>query len=111
VITNGFAVGLFAIAVAAVTCLPFGYLWERGGETIWAAAMLHASIDAFKLFEIPGGEAGLVFSISLAMVSIFVPLGVLVVWDRFFGGEPSATRAPKGSRTREPLMLWRQTWT
>jgi membrane protease YdiL (CAAX protease family) len=85
VITNGPAVGLFAITVAVVTCLPFGYLWERGGQTIWAAAMLHASIDAFKLFEVPGGEAGVVFSISLAMVSIFVPLGVVVLGDRFFG--------------------------
>jgi len=98
VITNGPVVGLFAIAVAAVTCLPFGYLWERGGQTIWAAAMLHASIDAFKLFEIPGGEAAVLFSISLATVSIFVPLGVLVVGNRFFGRKPSQAgprRAPK----------------
>jgi hypothetical protein len=80
--TNGPVVGLFAIAVAAVTCVPFGYLWERGGQTIWAAAMLHTSIDAFKLFEVPGGEAVVVFSIGLAMVSIVVPLGVLVVGDR-----------------------------
>jgi membrane protease YdiL (CAAX protease family) len=97
VITNGLTVGLFAIAVAAVTCLPFGYLWERGGQTIWAAAMLHASIDAFKLFEVPGGEAGVVFSISLAMVSIVVPLGVIAVGDRFFG--------PRRARTRTPLVL------
>jgi hypothetical protein len=52
--------------------------------------MLHASIDAFKLFEVPGGEAGVVFSIALAVVSLFVPLGVLLVWDRFFGRERSA---------------------
>jgi membrane protease YdiL (CAAX protease family) len=110
-ITNGPAVGLFAIAVAAITCLPFGYLWERGGQTIWAAAMLHASIDAFKLFEVPGGEAGVVFSISLAMVSILVPLGVLLIGDRFFGREPSARRATKGSPTRPPVVRWRQTWT
>jgi membrane protease YdiL (CAAX protease family) len=94
-ITNGPVVGLFAIAVAAITCIPFGYLWERGGQTIWAAAMLHASIDAFKLFEVPGGEAGVVFSISLAMVSLVVPLGVLVVGERFFGGEaPAGARGP-----------------
>jgi membrane protease YdiL (CAAX protease family) len=93
VITNGPVVGLFAIVVAAVTCLPFGYLWERGGQTIWAAAMLHASIDAFKLFEVPSGEAGVVFSISLAVVSLFVPLGVLLMSDRFFGREPLAGRA------------------
>jgi len=120
VITNGPAVGLFAIAVAAVTCLPFGYLWERGGQTIWAAAMLHASIDAFKLFEVPGGEAGVVFSISLALVSIVVPLSVLVVGDRFLGCTPSAGRATfdhtaRSSGTKEQsaagatptLRLWR----
>ena len=87
-ITNGAAVGLFAIAVAAVTCIPFGYLWARGGNTIWAAAMLHASIDAFKLFETPTGTAGVTFSISLALVSLLVPLGVLAFGDRFFGAVP-----------------------
>ena len=51
-ITSGPVVGSLAIVVAAVTCLPFAYLWERGSETIWAAAMLHASIDAFKLLEV-----------------------------------------------------------
>jgi hypothetical protein len=53
----------------------------------------------------------MVFSISLAMVSIFVPLGVLLIGDRFFGREPSARRATNGSRTRQPVVLWRQTWT
>jgi membrane protease YdiL (CAAX protease family) len=97
VITNGPAVGLFAIAVAAVTCLPFGYLWERGGQTIWAAAMLHASIDAFKLFEVPGGEAGVIFSISLAMVSLVVPLGVVMFGDGFFGGNAKAGIRAQGT--------------
>ena len=64
-ITNGLAVGIFAIVVAIVTCLPFGYLWERGGQTIWAAAMLHAAIDAFKLLEVPAGQARVIFSLSL----------------------------------------------
>ena len=41
--------------------------------------MLHASIDAFKLFEVPGGQEGVVLSISLTMVSMCVPLGVLVL--------------------------------
>ena len=97
IITSGPAVGLFAIAVAAVTCIPFGYLWERGGHTIWAAAMLHASIDAFKLVETPTGSAGVTFSIALALVSLLVPLGTLAFGDRFFArtaATPGAQPAP-----------------
>ncbi len=108
VMTNGLTVGLFAIAVAAVTCIPFGYLWEQGGQTIWAAAMLHASIDAFKLFEIPGGEAGVVFSISLAIVSILLPLGVLIVGHRFFCRKTSAGTATRTSQPAKRFVLWRQ---
>ena len=85
VITSGPLVGAFAIVVAAVTCLPFGYLWERGRHTIWAAAMLHASIDAFKLFHVPTGQDAVIFSVSLAVVSLLVPLGVFLLGDRFFG--------------------------
>jgi membrane protease YdiL (CAAX protease family) len=95
VITNGFAVGLFTIAVAAVTCLPFGYLWERGGETIWAAAMLHASIDAFKLFEIPGGEAGLVFSQWSASSCRWA------CWSSGTGSSVASRRQPGHRRARE----------
>lgn len=91
---NGLAVGLFAVVVAAVTCLPFAYLWERGGQTIWAAAMLHAAIDVFKLVEVPPGEAVFGFSISLAIVSLFVPLIVFVFGDRFFGGPLAPARGP-----------------
>ena len=67
--TRGPAVGSLAIVVAAVTCLPFAYLWERGGKTIWAAAMLHASIDAFKLVEVPTGDEAVMFSMSLGLVA------------------------------------------
>lgn len=84
-ITHGPAVGSLAIVVAAVTCLPFAYLWEHGGKTIWAAAMLHASIDAFKLVEVPTGDEAVMFSLSLGLVSLLVPLAVFVFGDRFFG--------------------------
>lgn len=106
VVTHGPAVGGFAILVAAVTCLPFGYLWERGAQTIWAPAMLHAAIDAFALIEVPEGRAAVSFSITLAIVSLVVPLGVFAFGDRFFGTrravapQPSPTAA--GVRGRGP---------
>ncbi len=93
-ITHGPAVGSLAIVVAAVTCLPFAYLWERGGKTIWAAAMLHASIDAFKVLEVPTGDEAVMFSVSLGLVSLVVPLGVFVFGDRFFGAAKRHVPAP-----------------
>ena len=101
-VTNGLAVGSFAILVAIVTCLPFGYLWERGGQTIWAAAMLHAAIDAFKLLEVPTGQAGVVFSLTLAVVSLVVPLSVFAFGDRFFGRRSTLSEAGQASWLRSP---------
>ena len=53
VFTLGPAIGLTAMLVAAVTSIPFGYLYETGRHTIWAPALLHTAIDAFKLVVIP----------------------------------------------------------
>ena len=51
IIGNGWLVGGLAVLTAAVTCIPFSYLWEHGHRTIWAPALLHASIDFWQLFE------------------------------------------------------------
>ena len=75
---SGLAVGSAALIVAALTSVPFAYLWEMGRGTIWAPAMLHTAIDAFKLVVIPVG-ATLTFSLALAAVSVVVPLLVLAV--------------------------------
>ena len=47
------AVGLAAMLVAAVTTLPLARLFEAGGNTIRAPAIVHAGIDSFKLVDIP----------------------------------------------------------
>ena len=39
VVTLGPAVGLGAMAVAAVTSMPLAYLYETGRRTIWAPAV------------------------------------------------------------------------
>ena len=63
---SGVAVGVVAIVIAAVTCLPLGYLYELGGRTIWAAAIVHAAIDAFKLLDDPASAPGLTAVVALA---------------------------------------------
>jgi membrane protease YdiL (CAAX protease family) len=78
---SGVAVGLAALIVAAVTSVPFAHLWELGRGTIWAPALLHTAIDAFKLVVIPP-DATVTFSLTLAAVSVVVPLFVLLVGPR-----------------------------
>jgi membrane protease YdiL (CAAX protease family) len=77
-VTSGPLIGAVAMLVAAVTCLPLAQLWERGGRTIWGAALVHAAIDIFKLVDPPTGDAGIQFSLGLSLVSIVVPFLVFL---------------------------------
>jgi membrane protease YdiL (CAAX protease family) len=75
---SGPAVGGAAMLVAAATTVPFAHLVDMGRGTIWAPALLHTAIDTFKLATIPAG-ATLTFSLTLATVSVVIPLLVLAV--------------------------------
>jgi hypothetical protein len=93
VVSNGLAVGALATLTAAATCLPFAYLWERGGGTIWAPALLHGLIGSWQLFERTDSDR---YSMVVMTASILVPMAVFLFRDRF-------VLAPAGSRVRRPL--------
>jgi membrane protease YdiL (CAAX protease family) len=78
VFASGVAVGGAAMVVAAATTIPFAHLWEMGRGTIWAPALLHTTIDSFKLVVLPPG-ATVTFSLVLAAVSATIPFLVLAV--------------------------------
>jgi membrane protease YdiL (CAAX protease family) len=59
VIESGFAVGVAAVGVAAITCVPLAHLYELGRRTIWPCALVHAAIDGFKLIDDPQRYVGL----------------------------------------------------
>jgi membrane protease YdiL (CAAX protease family) len=80
-LTNGLGVGLVATLSAAVTCLPFAYLYERGGGTIWAPALLHGLIGTWQLFERTYPDR---FTVVVLAASIVVPLAVFFFRDGFF---------------------------
>jgi membrane protease YdiL (CAAX protease family) len=82
IVSSGPLVGIGAMLVAAVTSIPFAYLYETGRGTVWAPAILHTAIDSFKLFVLPP-EATTTFSLLLIVISLTVPLLVLVVRRRF----------------------------
>jgi membrane protease YdiL (CAAX protease family) len=78
VINNGVVVALGAMVVAAVTSIPFSYLYVTGRCTVWAPALVHTAIDFFKILVIPPA-ATLTFSLLLIAVSIVIPLLALAV--------------------------------
>jgi membrane protease YdiL (CAAX protease family) len=78
VATHGPAIGLGAVLVAGVTACPLGYLYKTGGNTVWAPALVHTAIDAFKLVVIPVA-AITTFAPLLILVSLTVPLLALAV--------------------------------
>jgi membrane protease YdiL (CAAX protease family) len=97
VVSNGLAVGLLATFTAAVTCLPFAYLWERGGGTVWAPALLHGLIGTWQLFERTYPDS---FSMVVLTASIVVPMAVFLFRDRFFRpavGRPARRPPAAGS--------------
>ena len=73
IVTSGVVVGVAAMLVAAVTTLPLARLFEAGGNTIWAPAIVHVGIDSFKLVDIPA-EASMTLSLTLAAASLTVPM-------------------------------------
>ncbi len=91
VFTLGPVIGLTAMLIAAVTSIPFGYLYESGRHTIWAPALLHTAIDAFKLVIIPAGALA-AFSPLILVTALLVPLLVMVVPWRLLTGRDAGTR-------------------
>ncbi|MBM2615702.1 CPBP family intramembrane metalloprotease [Actinoplanes sp. LDG1-06] len=74
-IGNGWAVGTMAVLSAAVTCVPLAWLWESGGRTMWAPAILHGLIGTWQLWE---RDYPATFSMVVLGASILVPLLVLL---------------------------------
>lgn len=79
IVEGGPAVGGAAVVVAAITCVPLAHLYEIGRRTIWAAAIVHAAIDGFKLIDDPGADPRLTIGITVAAtIAPFVALA----WSR-----------------------------
>ena len=90
VVNNGVIVALGAMVVAAVTSIPFSYLYVTGRCTMWAPALIHTAIDTFKVVVIPSG-AVMTFSMLLIGVSIVVPLLALAVPRRLLNSNAEPT--------------------
>lgn len=97
--TMPWPVALAALLLSVIVSFPLARLFELGGHTIWAPALLHFVIQgAIKLLVL--GEGAEAFAINWMIASAVVPLLVFVrypVWSRGNGDAPSERR-PGGGR-------------
>ena len=68
-----------SVVLAAITSVPFAHLYELGGRTIWAPALLHFTIQTVPKVFITGDGNAFTLPIAWMAASALVPLLVLLI--------------------------------
>ncbi len=79
IINQGMLVGGMAVLLAVVSSIPFSYLYEKGNNTIWAPAIVHAAIDTV----IPILAAGKMDETSAIAVSLWMFFSMVIPYLSF----------------------------
>ena len=78
-LTMPWPVAMASVLLAATTSIPLSHLYELGGRTIWAPAMLHFTIQSIPKIFIPADSARLTFPLTWMAVCGTLPLLVLLI--------------------------------
>lgn len=68
-----------AVLLAVVSSFPFSYLYEKGNNTIWAPAIVHAAIDTI----IPILAAGPMDERATLAVTIWMAASMVIPYSVF----------------------------
>ena len=79
IINQGLLVGGMAVLLAVVSSFPFSYLYEKGNNTIWAPAIVHAAIDTI----IPILAAGQMDERATMAVSLWMAASMIIPYSAF----------------------------
>jgi membrane protease YdiL (CAAX protease family) len=97
IVTEGVLVGVIGVLVAIPTGLLTAYIYERGANTIWGSALLHASYNALIfVFAFPAEAQPIVTSLYLVL-GILVATAMLVWAYRGRYGRPAVQVVPQPS--------------
>jgi membrane protease YdiL (CAAX protease family) len=77
---------LASITLAVASSLPLAYMFDRGGRTIWAPALLHFATHTIKLVNIPDA-AYTSTALGWIMTCAVVPYLVFIFPRGFFTGK------------------------
>ena len=78
-LTMPWPVAMASVLLAAATSIPLSHLYELGGRTIWAPALLHFTIQSVPKIFIPADSARLTFPLTWMAVCGVLPLLVLLI--------------------------------
>jgi membrane protease YdiL (CAAX protease family) len=79
IINQGLIVGGMAVLLAVVSSFPFSYLYEKGNNTIWAPAIVHAAIDTI----IPILAAGPMDERATMAVTLWMAASMVIPYSAF----------------------------
>ncbi len=80
ILNQGLLVGGMAVLLAVASSFPLSLLYEKGGNTIWAPAIVHFAIDTV----IPILALGTMDSSSQLAVTIWMAVSMIVPYLAFF---------------------------
>ena len=78
-LTMPWPVAMASVLLAATTSIPLSHMYELGGRTIWAPALLHFTIQSVPKIFIPADSARLTFPLTWMAVCGVLPLLVLLI--------------------------------
>src|SRR5688572_279673 len=81
IISQGLLVGGMAVILSIASSFPLSWLYEKGNNTIWAPAIVHAAIDTvIPILAATGMIESAQIAVSLWMVvSIIVPYSAFLL--------------------------------
>jgi membrane protease YdiL (CAAX protease family) len=92
VFTIGIEAGLGSVLLALLLGFPLAFLYERGGNSIGAPAILHTSTNAPMMIFVAAANSGAVILPYMAVVLVSIYLSF--AFTRWLGGAP---RRPQGT--------------
>lgn len=78
-INQGLLVGGMAVLLSVVSSIPFSYLYEKGNNSIWAPAIVHAAIDTI----IPILAAGQMDTAATMAVTLWMAASMIIPYSTF----------------------------
>lgn len=73
-LTRPWPIALAATLLAVVLSFPFAHLFEVGGGTIWARALLHFIIQGTVTIVVISGDGSSLFPLVWMLASALIPL-------------------------------------
>jgi membrane protease YdiL (CAAX protease family) len=84
--TMPWPIALAAVLLAVALSFPLAHLFELGGATIWAPALLHFVIQGTVKVVVPSGSGGSAFPL------VWMAAGAIVPWLSLLVGRPQRER-------------------